>query len=317
LGWNDRRVLVTGGCGFIGVNLVRTLVAQGARVRVVDDLSTGDLTSLADVRGAVEFVEGDVRDRETMRAVCAGQEVVFHLAAQPGVIPSVEDPRRDYEVNAAGTFETLLAAKEAGVSSFVYASSNAAVGEFTPGADESQPPRPLSPYGASKLTGEAYCAAFAASYGLRTASLRFANAYGPYSTHKQSVIARFIRRILADEPLTVFGDGTQIRDFIHVDDLCRALLLATDRSPPGEVFHIASGRPTTVLELVQLFKEVVGRELPVVFEPPREGEAFCIAPSVEKAKRVLGFEASVALRDGLAATYAWFRERAQSGVVPP
>ena len=315
MAWDDRSVLVTGGCGFIGFNLVSMLVEAGARVRVFDNLSVGSREALKDLQGDVDLIEADIRDLEPLSEACQNVEVVFHLAAQPGVIPSILDPETDFRINAGGACNALLAAQRQGVPSFVFASSNAVVGEFTPGTDETVTPRPLSPYGASKMAGEAYCSAFAGAYGMRTASLRFANAYGPNSNHKESAIARFIRRILDGEHLVIYGDGSQIRDFVHVEDLCRAMLLAAERSPAGEVLHIASGRETSVLELVRLLSEVAGREVPLVHEPRREGEAFCIAPSVEKAKRLLGFEAQVSLAEGLATTYAWFQRRAQSEVV--
>ena len=315
MAWIASSVLVTGGCGFIGINLVSMLVEAGARVRVLDNLSVGSRAVLDGVRGDIEFIEADIRDLDALSAASVGVQVVFHLAAQPGVIPSILEPEVDFQINAGGTFNALLAAQRQGVGSFVFASSNAVMGEFTPGADESVTPRPLSPYGASKLAGEAYCSAFAGAYGMRTVSLRFANAYGPYSTHKQSVIAKFIRRVTDGERLVIYGDGSQVRDFIHVQDLCRALLLAAERDVRGEVLHIASGRETSVLDLVRLLNELMGRELPVVYEPRREGEAYRIAPSVEKAKRLLGFEAQVSLAQGLADTYAWFQRRTQSEVV--
>lgn len=314
--WNTSSVLVTGGCGFIGVNLVSMLVKAGARVRVLDNLSVGSNQALEELRGRVELVEGDIRDVDAVSAACRDVEVVFHLAAQPGVIPSIIDPEADFQINAGGTLNALVAAQRQEVRSFVFASSNAVVGEFTPGADETVTPRPLSPYGASKLAGEGYCSAFAGAYGMRTKSLRFANAYGPHSNHKQSVIARWIGRVLNGEQITIYGDGTQIRDFVHVEDLCRAMMLAAERDLTGEVLNIASGQETSVLELVRLLQEVVGRELPVVSEPSRQGEAQRIAPSVEKAKRLLGFEAAVPLADGLASTYAWFQRRAHSEVAP-
>jgi UDP-glucose 4-epimerase len=181
------------------------------------------------------------------------------------------------------------------------------VGEFEEGADEGAAPRPLSPYGASKLAGEAYCSSFAAAYGMHTVSLRFANAYGPRSRHKQSVIARFIRAALSGEQLVVYGDGRQVRDFIHVEDVCWAMQLAAQRAVAGEVLHVASGRERSVLELVGLLGVVLGRKLPVAREPQRDGEAFRITPSVEKARQLLGFEARVSLPEGLAATCDWFQ----------
>ena len=302
--WNERRVLVTGGCGFIGVNLVSMLVEAGADVRVLDDLSVGSRDAL--LGKGVDLMEGDIRDPATAAAACEKIDTVFHLAAQPGVIPSILHPEEDFHTNIGGTFNMLNAAQAKGVASFVYASSNAAVGEFDATVDETATPRPLSPYGASKAAGEAYCSAFAGAYGMRTVSLRFANAYGSFSSQKQSVVARFIRRILNGQALVVYGDGSQIRDFIHVTDICRAMLLAAERGPAGDIVHVGSGEETSVSELVLLLEAVAGRELLVVHEPAREGEASRIAPSVEKAKRVLGFEAETSLDRGLRSTFDWF-----------
>ncbi len=304
---NTSSVLVTGGCGFIGANLVAMLVGAGARVRVLDNLSVCAPDALADVAGDVELIEGDVRDPGAMDEACRGVDVVFHLAARPGVIRSVMDPQTDLEVNATGTFSALLAAHRQGVSSFVYASSNAAVGEFAEGTEEATAPRPLSPYGASKLAGEAYCSSFAAAYGMHTVSLRFGNVYGPRSHHKQSVIARFIRAALGGEQLVIYGDGRQVRDFIHVEDVCWAMQLAAQRAVAGEILHVASGRERSVIELVGLLGIVLGRKLPVAREPKRDGEALRIAPSVEKARRLLGFEARISLPEGLASTCDWFQ----------
>ncbi len=311
---NDRTALVTGGCGFIGTNLVSMLVEAGRPVRVFDNLSVGSREALEPFGDSVELVVGDIRDLDALTAACENAEVVFHLAAQPGVIPSIDDPETDFHINAGGAFNALLAAQRQDVTSFVFVSSNAVVGEFGPDTDETTTPRPLSPYGASKMAGEAYCSAFGGAYGMHTVALRFANAYGPNSTHKQSAIAKFIRLVMSGEKLVIYGDGKQVRDYIHVSDLCRAMMLAAERDVAGEVLHIASGQGTSVLELVELLGNVVGRDLAVVHEPRREGEAFRIAPAVGKAKRLLGFEAQMSLAQGLAETYAWFQQRSEMEV---
>ena len=313
--WNGKTALVTGGCGFIGTNLVSMLAQAGARVHVFDNLSVGSKEAIDGLEGSVKLIEADVRDLDALTEACKDVSAVFHLAAQPGVIASIRDPEGDFQINAGGAFNALLAAQRQDAGSFVLASSNAVVGEFTPGADETATPRPLSPYGASKLAAEGYCSAFAAAYGMHTAILRFANAYGPHSGHKkQNAIPRFIERILNNGRLVIYDDGNQVRDFIYVEDICRAMMLAAERDLAGEVVHVASGKGTTVLELVRLFEKLVGRELPIDHEPRREGEAYRINPSVEKAKRVLGFEAQMPLEEGLAATYDWFQRRAQSEV---
>jgi len=207
---NARRVLVTGGAGFIGTNLVHSLVAKGVAARCFDNFSTG-LRTDAEHAGYDDVIEGDILDADALARAVRGCEYVVHLAAQAGVPASVANPLHDAEMNVIGTLNALIAARDADVHGFVLASSNAPLGEIRPPAHEGIVARPISPYGASKLAGEAYCSAFAGSYGLPTVALRFANVYGPYSYHKGSVIAAWCRQLFAGEPLVVYGDGNQTR----------------------------------------------------------------------------------------------------------
>ena len=210
------RVLVTGGAGFIGVNLAPVLAELGLTTRCFDDFSTGRRAD-AERASYDEIVEGDILDLAALAEAARDCTHVVHLAAQAGVPASVADPVRDCELNVRGTLHALLAARDAGVQGFVMASSSAPLGEITPPAHEGLVPRPTSPYGASKLAGEAYCSAFAGSYGLPTVALRFSNVYGPYSYHKGSVVAAFCKAALAGDPLVVYGDGSQTRDFVYVE----------------------------------------------------------------------------------------------------
>lgn len=303
------QVLVTGGCGFIGANLVRYLRQETAwRVRVVDDLRTGRLEYVPEE--LAEVWVGDVADPAVLEPALEGVDAVVHLAARTGVVPSVEDPAADFEGNTVATFRLLDACRRRGIERFVFASSGAAVGEVTPPIHEEVVPRPLSPYGAAKLAGEAYARAFAGSYGMRTVSLRFSNVYGPFSAHKKNAVPIFIKRLLTGQPIVVYGDGTQTRDFIHVEDLCRAIhlsLLLEDAR--GEVFQVATGVETSVLELVRLVERAVGAEAEVRFEPRRPGEVYRSAVDISKARSVLGFEPKVSLEQGLGQTARWFRER--------
>jgi UDP-glucose 4-epimerase len=315
--------LVTGGCGFIGVNLVRQLLARGERVRVLDDLSVGsreDLSRVAEWREegdeerpatAVELIVGDVRDTEVVDKAVDGASVVVHLAAQTGVIPSMEDPGLGCELNVAGTLNLLMASKNHGVESFVFASSGAALGEQEPPLTEEKTPRPSSPYGASKLAGEAYCQAFHGAFGLPTVALRFSNVYGPFSFKKGSVVAEFLRSAFAGKPLIVYGDGSQTRDFIHVDDICQAISKASSGEIGGEVFQIATGRETSIENLAirvkTLFERRLARPVEIVHRPRREGEVLRSTSEVAKAKRVLGFHPGVDLDRGLEETFDWFR----------
>jgi UDP-glucose 4-epimerase len=298
-------VLVTGGAGFIGSSLVRLLVERGDAVRVYDDLSTGSRENLEGT--GAEIVEGDVRDVEALRSAAGGCDVVFHLAAGTGVIPSVEDPFSDFDLNARGTLCALWAAREAGARRFVFSSSNAPLGAGAYPASEDKPIAPLSPYGAGKAAGEAYCSAFHGSYGLEAVAVRFSNAYGPRSAHKGNVIPLFIRRLLAGEELVVYGDGSQTRDFVYVSDLAAGLVLAAEAGGAGgETFQLASGVETSVNDLIALLGEVSGKEPRVRWEPPRTGEIMRNYSRIDKAREGLGYSPATELRDGLRRTYEWF-----------
>jgi UDP-glucose 4-epimerase len=298
-------VLVTGGAGFIGSALIRLLAERGDDVRVYDNLSTGSHENLEGIDH--ELVEGDVRDLESLVAAAAGCDAVFHLAAGTGVLPSVEDPFADFDLNARGTLLALWAAREAGAGRFVFSSSNAPLGAGAYPASEEKPTAPLSPYGASKATGEAYCSAFYGAYGLEAVAVRFSNAFGPRSAHKGSVIPLFIKRLLAGEELVVYGDGEQTRDFVFVTDLANGLIRAMEAGGAGgEVFQLASGVETSVNRLIALLGEISGREPRVRREPPRAGEILRNYSLVDKARERLGYEPQVALEDGLRRTYEWF-----------
>ena len=298
------RALVTGGCGFIGANLVPMLVDAGIDVCVLDDLSRGRADRLPP---GVELIEGDIRDDDAADRAVRGSDAVVHLAAFGSVAESVTDPVPNFDVNARGTLTMLRAAADAGVERFVFASTGGAlIGDADPPVDESSLPRPISPYGASKLCGEAYCHAFRGSYGIDTVALRFANVYGPRSEHKKGAVTAFIKRALRGEPLVIYGDGSATRDFIYVDDLCGGIRAALTGARGLEVIHLASERETSIRELAQLVLEVTGANVPIEHEPRRRGEVernFAIA---RRAAEVLGFRSRMSLEDGLAATAEWF-----------
>jgi UDP-glucose 4-epimerase len=303
-----RTALVTGGAGFVGSALVRLLVQRGYAARVYDNLSTGS-AELLEGTGA-ELVRGDVRDVDALERAARGSDVIFHLAAGTGVVPSIEDPFGDFDLNAGGTLAALWAARRAGAARFVFSSSNAPLGAGAYPASEENPVAPLSPYGASKATGEAYCSAFHGAYGLEAVAVRFSNAYGPRSAHKSNVIPLFIRRLLAGQDLVVYGDGTQTRDFVFVTDLADGLVRAAEVDDVGgEVFQLASGVETSVNDLVSVLTELSGREPEVRREAPRPGEILRNYSLVEKARQRLGYAPSVSLADGLHRTYDWFSSR--------
>jgi len=317
-GAGNDKWLITGGCGFIGRNLVRNLVADNRyHIRIVDNQSQGTLQDLARVcdLADIEFIDADIRDAEKMMAVSKGMNVVVHLAANTGVVPSVADPRTDCVTNVIGTLNCLEAARHHRVSRFIFASSGAPAGECRPPITEDLPPRPVSPYGASKLAGEGYCSAYWRTFGVETVALRFGNVYGEFSGHKDSVVAKFIRRLIAGQPLEIFGDGSQTRDFIYIQDLVRAIRQAAEVADiGGEIFQIAANTETCVKDLAGLilnrFKTM--RELPedaLVFSPARTGDVRRNYSDISKAVALLRWQPETTLETGLENTIRWFLGR--------
>ena len=316
--------MITGGCGFIGVNLIRRLMDEDEahRIRVIDNFTVGtrdDLGSVCDFvetnsyvanSDKVELWVGDVRDPELALKVAQCMECIVHLAANTGVIPSIEDPRGDCEVNVIGTFNYLEAARQNGAKKFILASSGAPLGEQLPPISEEKVPKPISPYGASKLAGEGYCSAFFGSFGLNTTALRFGNVYGPLSTHKGSVVARFIKQALAGQTLIIYGDGNQTRDFIYIDDLINAVLAAAGTDLSGEVFQIATHKETTVNEIAEMLKTIIesktGNAVNLSYADSRAGEVLRNFSEISKARELLGWEPKWSVEEGLEATVEWF-----------
>lgn len=322
-------VLITGGCGFIGRSLVELTRARGARLRVIDDLSGGtsdDLSAFGPVvrldpagkrdewTEAIQVVRADVRDLAAVRAGCRGADAVVHLAAATGIADSLSDPVAHTSANVLGTVTVLEACRLEGVRRCVFASSGAAVGEVTPPMREDLVPNPVSPYGASKLAGEAACLAYRGSFGLEAVALRFSNVYGPYSGHKTSVVAGFISRILEGRTLTIYGDGRQTRDFVFVRDLVAAVwaALTVGRLPHG-VYQIASGVETPVNELFRLLSDIadarLGRRPAVEYQPRRPGEVERNFADISRARAELGFAPATPLGTGLETTFDWFVAR--------
>jgi UDP-glucose 4-epimerase len=301
--------LVTGGCGFIGVNLTSRLVAEGRRVRILDNLSLGKPGDIQHL--GVDLQIGDVRDPAAVKKACIGVDVVVHLAAHTRVVESVSNPELNFEINAIGTFNVLQACRDAGVQKMIFASTGGAIlGEQEPPVHEGMVPRPVSPYGAGKLAGEAYCSAFFGSYGLKTTALRFSNVYGPFSYHKGSVVAQFFRDLMEQKPLVVYGDGEQTRDFLYVADLVDAILLADKAETAGEVFQIASGRETSIRTLLSTMKEVLPElRFEVNYEPSRAGEISRNYADIGKARRLIGYDPKTKLPEGLKATWDWFQSK--------
>ena len=319
-----RRWLVTGGCGFVGRNLISRLVREGGHdVVALDSQEVGSAAELdaavarcaaAVASGSMRVVTADILDRQAIEAACLDREVVVHLAANTGVVPSIDNPRADCMVNVVGMLNCLEAARNGAATRFVFASSGAPLGVVEPPMHEEKAPRPCSPYGASKLAGEGYCSAYWHSYGLETVALRFGNVYGPHSSHKSSVVARFIQQALAGEPLIINGDGGQTRDFIYVGDLVQAIRqAATMPGIGGHLFQVATARETTVLELASVLVEVLRDHgvagVRLQHGPRRVGDVRRNYSDTSKARHLLGWEARTTLREGLARTVAWFLDQ--------
>ncbi len=307
--------LVTGGAGFIGSHLAEGLLERGDQVRVYDNFSTGrreNVESLLDRwSGSLELIEADLRDLSTLGKAMEGVEGVFHVAALPSVSRSVENPLETNDVNATGTLNCLLAARQAGVRRVVYSSSSSVYGNTTViPTSEDERCEPCSPYAASKLSGEAYCRVFAELYPLETVSLRYFNAFGPrQDPHSEyaAVIPKFITRALAGLPLIIHGDGHQARDFTFVGDVVEANLLAMDiEGVSGQIFNIACGRQTSLLELVEVLGGLLGEELLTEFGSPRPGDIHCSQASIERATNAMRYRPLIPLREGLKETIAYF-----------
>jgi UDP-glucose 4-epimerase len=313
-------VLVTGGAGFIGSNLVRELLALGEHVVAFDDLSTGSAINLEGAGGNLDLITGDVRDASAVRRAARGARVVFHLAALGSVERSIGDPFTSHAVNVDGTLNALVAAREEGAERFVYASSSSVYGN-TPALpkDESMAVALLSPYAASKLGGESYCRAFYQSYGLGTVCLRFFNVFGPRQDPKSrfaAVIPSFITAINAGRAPEIFGDGHQSRDFTYVGNVVGALIQASSASGPalGEVMNVAGGGRTSLLELLGELNTVMGTSVRPVFRPRRRGDVDHSQASIKKAGRLIGYSSPVSFSDGLAMTVDWFASQEKTSM---
>jgi UDP-glucose 4-epimerase len=297
------RVLVTGGAGFVGSNLIGFLIEGGHEVTVLDDLSAGARPEWWRKRSGPRCVDGKIEDASAVRRAARGAEAVVHLAARPGVADSVARPDLDFGANVLGTFNVIDAARRANVRSFVFASSGAVLAGATPPLREDMPAAPLSPYGASKLYGEGITAA-AGVYGMVGISLRFANVYGPRSGHKKSVVSLFIRNALAARPFVIYGDGSQTRDFLYVEDVCTAVEKALRANQPG-VYQLGTGVETSVNELAGLVARVCGTALMVERKPPRPGDAVRSFVDLSSARRDLRWTPRVKLDEGLRQTAEW------------
>jgi UDP-glucose 4-epimerase len=306
-----KNILITGGAGFIGANLTRLLIREGFKVKVLDNFSTGRYEYLEGL--PLEIIEGDILSSDTLSYACEDIDAVIHLAAQTGVPVSISDPRKDCETNVFGTLNVLESVRLQQSQNgrrirVIFASSNAPLGRQEPPAQETKAPLPISPYGASKLAGEGYCLAYNGTWGLETVVLRFANIYGAFSEHKNSVVAKFIKDIVKNGSITIDGDGLQTRDFIYVEDLCRAVLLALTTPHVGEIYQIATGVETSIISLANQILDLMGVNSEIKFSEPRKGDIRKNYSKVTKASKMLGWKPEVALNEGLSRTVSSFNK---------
>ena len=302
-------ICVTGGAGFIGKRLIAEMTAKKFHVRVIDNLINSQQPSK---NSYIDFILGDITQPELLVEQFKGCTLVIHLAADTRVIDSINDPELNFKVNAAGTLNVLNAALATDVNYVVAASSGGAIlGDAAPPLNEDMLPRPISPYGASKLALEGYLSAYRASYGLKSCALRFSNVYGEGSQFKQSVVTSFLKKIQNNESIEIFGDGEQTRDYVHVDDIVSGILQAIDKEASG-VFNLGSGIPTSVNQLLLAMQEVCNDITfpPLTFKKERVGEikhAWC---DIKKASDLLHYSPQVSLHDGLEKTWKWLKKYA-------
>jgi len=305
--------LVTGGAGFIGSHIAAALVASGAKLRIIDDLSTGYRENLEELKGDFDFVHASVADESALRKALEDVELVFHEAAIPSVPRSVENPRQTHIASVESTFSLLLAARDRNVRRLVYAASSSAYGDQpTLPKVETMLPEPLSPYAVAKLVGEHYCQVFTRVYGLETVSLRYFNVFGPRqdpSSQYSGVISRFISALLGGDQPVIYGDGEQSRDFTYIQNVVDANLKAAESAKAaGQVINIANGERITLNQLLNELKSLTGKSDVVAdYQPTRPGDVKHSLADIARARELLSFEPRVDLRSGLQLTMDWWQ----------
>lgn len=309
------KYLVTGGAGFIGCNLARYILAKGHDVVIVDNFATGKRENIAEIRDKITFIEGDIRDRAVMDKAVAGCKAIFHEAALGSVPRSVEDPTTSHDVNVNGTVTVLEAARAAGVKRLVFAASSSAYGNTVESPKhELMVPNPISPYAASKVACEAYLQAYAAAYSMETFCLRYFNVFGPYQDPAgayAAVIPAFVSRILRKQPMEVFGDGEQSRDFCYIDNVCLANWLAANAPAEvctGQAANIACNQATTLNQILDKLKKLLNSDIKPIYKPDRLGDVKHSLANITRAQKVLGYKPQVFFEQGLEKAIHWYKE---------
>ena len=307
--------LITGGAGFIGSNIAEYLVGQGRSVRIFDNFSSGKRANVQSFADQAEIIEGDLRDPKSIQQGVKDVHYVLHLGAIPSVPRSVENPQATNEANITGTVNLLVAARDAGVKRVVFTSSSSVYGDTpTLPKREDMPPSPLSPYAIQKITGEYYASVFWRLYGLETVSLRYFNVFGPRQDPQSqyaAVIPRFITAILRNQSPVIFGDGSQTRDFSHVENVIQANVLACEapKEALGQAFNIACGGRISLLDLVATVNKILGKNVKPQLDPARPGDILHSQADIAKAKKFLGWNPVVSFPEGIAKTVAWYQRQ--------
>jgi nucleoside-diphosphate-sugar epimerase len=310
---NEKLYLVTGGAGFIGSHIAEALVKRGERVRVLDNLMTGKRENLAHLAGKFEFIEADIRDAAATRQAMEGVNIVYHEAAIPSVPRSVAEPQLNHDANVNGTFNVLMAARDARVKRVIFAASSSAYGdtEVLPKV-ETMLPNPLSPYAAAKIVGELYCQTFTRVYGLETVALRYFNVFGPRqdpTSPYSGVISKFVTALLNNEAPTIFGDGEQSRDFTYVANVVDANLRAAEApEAAGQVMNLGIGERITLNQLFDELQKIIGTNLKPEYKETRAGDVRHSLADIARAEKLLGYRPLVGLAEGLKHTVDWYRE---------
>lgn len=306
------KYLVTGGAGFIGSNIVDELVRRGQSVTVLDDLSSGKESNLAEVRQKITFVKGSITELETVHRATQGADYVIHLAARTSVPRSVKDPIETNRVNIDGTLNVLVAARDAKAKRAVFAASSSAYGE-TPTLPkvETMQPEPISPYGVTKYVGELYAQVFGRVYGLENASVRYFNVFGPRqdpTSQYSGVLSRFMLAVIEGEPPTVYGDGEQSRDFTYIDNVVDETLRACEApGASGIVFNGGTGARITLNQVLKLLEKITGKKIEAKYDPPRAGDIRDSQAEISLAKKILGYTPKVMFEEGLRRTWDWYK----------
>lgn len=308
------RYLVTGGAGFIGSHITEALIKKREEVIVFDNFCTGKKENLSAIIKKIKLIKGDLRDFNLVKKKTRGVDYVLHQAALRSVPKSVKDPVSFNEVNVTGTLNLLIAAHQAKVKRFVFASSSSVYGEVKIFPEkENFTPKPISPYAATKLFGEHYCYLFSRLYDLETVSLRYFNVFGPRQSLESQyavVVPKFITCLLNNKPTPINGNGDQSRDFTYIDNVVEANLLAAKaKNISGEVFNIACGWDYTVLDLAKIINKIMGKNIKPVFLPPRPGDVLRTLADISKAKKLLKFKIKVNFEEGLERTVKWFADQ--------